>query len=134
MTPHGKADRAALRRIGEAAAASAARDPRIDEAVARIAEGVLRQGAVPADRDLFDLGATSLAFIRIIAEVNQEFGIRLTGAELDAIASVESVADAVAAALDAALAGAAVTTTARSNAALANTALSNTVVVNTNAA
>lgn len=124
MTPHGKADRAALRRIGEAAAARAARDPRIDETVARIAQGVLRQGVLPADRDLFDLGATSLAFIRIIAEVNQEFGIRLTGAELDGTASVESVADAVAAALDAAL----------SNTALSNTALSTATVPNTSAA
>ncbi|HEU5333242.1 MAG TPA: amino acid adenylation domain-containing protein [Actinocrinis sp.] len=129
MTPHGKADRAALRRIGEAAAARAARDPRIDEAVAGIAQGVLRQGAVPADRDLFDLGATSLAFIRIIAEVNQEFGIRLTGAELDGTASVESVADAVAAALDAALPVPAI-----ANTALANTTLTNTALTNTNAA
>lgn len=99
MTPHGKADRAALRRDGENAARPA-RDPRIEQEVARIARDVLRSGPVPADRDLFDLGATSLAFIRIIAEVNEQFGIRLTGAELDEVASVDRLAAAAQAALE----------------------------------
>jgi amino acid adenylation domain-containing protein len=99
MTPHGKADRAALRRDGGAALHTDP-DPEIAKAVNRIAERVLLRGAIPPDTDLFDLGATSLAFIRIITEVNAEFGIVLTGAELGDVASTDRLAAAVQAALD----------------------------------
>ncbi|NUR27857.1 MAG: amino acid adenylation domain-containing protein [Catenulispora sp.] len=91
MTTNGKADRSALRDPG----------PDLQQAVARvagIAESVLERSPLAVGRDLFDLGATSLAFTRIVAQVNEEFGIALTGAELGEVASIEALAAAVLAA------------------------------------
>ncbi|WP_432250899.1 acyl carrier protein [Streptomyces sanyensis] len=45
--------------------------------------------------DLFQAGATSLAFVRVLARVNEHFGVRLTGAELDGEATIARLADCV---------------------------------------
>jgi len=105
-TAHGKIDLAALRRLdsrvesANAPAAEAVAATATEAAVARIVEDVLRSGPVPPERDLFDLGATSLAFVRIIAKANEDFGVALTGSELGDTASVRRLAAAVDAARD----------------------------------
>ncbi|WP_041541654.1 amino acid adenylation domain-containing protein [Catenulispora acidiphila] len=98
MTSNGKVDRALLRDREPGAGAPDA--SALADQVARIAEAVLDRGALARDLDLFDLGATSLAFVRIVAGVNDELGIALTGAELGEIASITRLAAAAAAALD----------------------------------
>ncbi|RSM99125.1 thioester reductase [Nonomuraea sp. WAC 01424] len=87
MTPQGKADRAALARSAQASSAA--------KVVQRIAEDVLERDEVPPRVDLFDLGATSLAMTRIIAQVNERFGLELTGRELEEEASVACLASCV---------------------------------------
>ncbi|MFF0861300.1 amino acid adenylation domain-containing protein [Nonomuraea sp. NPDC003560] len=87
MTPQGKADRAALARSAQASSAA--------KVVQRIAEDVLERDEVPPRVDLFDLGATSLAMTRIIAQVNERFGLELTGRELEEEASVAALASCV---------------------------------------
>ncbi|WP_371778478.1 amino acid adenylation domain-containing protein [Streptosporangium subroseum] len=101
LTPQGKADRGALNdlavtELGEVAEPekTGGSDP-VEDVVLRIAEDVLARGAIPAEKDLFDLGATSLAFTRIVAQVNEHFGLSLTGGELEDLASVECLAACV---------------------------------------
>ncbi|NUT44671.1 MAG: amino acid adenylation domain-containing protein [Thermoactinospora sp.] len=91
MTPQGKADRTAL----VDSVTSSADDSATLEVVQRIAEEVLQREEVPPKVDLFDLGATSLAFTRIIAQVNERFGVSLTGRELEEDASVACLASCV---------------------------------------
>ncbi|WP_420891098.1 phosphopantetheine-binding protein [Micromonospora aurantiaca] len=82
LTVQGKADVAVLDRLAEPAEQA---EPAGDDAVSgvkAIADEVLRRD-VPVDGDLFDLGATSLALTRIVAMVNDRFGIALTGAEME---------------------------------------------------
>jgi acyl-coenzyme A synthetase/AMP-(fatty) acid ligase/acyl carrier protein len=95
MTAQGKVDRAALR--GEPATVDPP-DP-VVESVAAIAEEILRRPAVPSDDDLFDIGATSLAFIRIITKVNEQFQTALNGSEVGDVASVRMIGRAVRSAL-----------------------------------
>nr|WP_258545237.1 non-ribosomal peptide synthetase [Micromonospora provocatoris] len=76
LTVQGKADVAVLDRLAEPAGDDAV------SGVKAIADEVLRRD-VPVDGDLFDLGATSLALTRIVAMVNDRFGIALTGAEME---------------------------------------------------
>ncbi|MDO3686600.1 non-ribosomal peptide synthetase [Micromonospora sp. C28ISP2-4] len=76
LTVQGKADVAVLDRLTEPAGDDAV------SGVKAIADEVLRRD-VPVDGDLFDLGATSLALTRIVAMVNDRFGIALTGAEME---------------------------------------------------
>jgi len=54
----------------------------IREAIGEIARTVIERDVDPAV-DMFDQGATSLAFIRILAEVNQRYGITVDVAELE---------------------------------------------------
>ncbi len=99
LTPQGKTDRDALRRILDEEPAPelpAHSAPTTVTAVTAIVHEVLRGPRPPAaDVDLFDIGATSLAFVRIVAQVNQRFGLRLTGAELGAEATVARLAACV---------------------------------------
>lgn len=104
LTPQGKTDRDALRRLldDEPATGLPAEPPDSGPgapavtAVTAIVHEVLRGPRPPAaDVDLFDIGATSLAFVRIIAQVNQRFGLRLTGAELGGEATVARLAACV---------------------------------------
>ncbi|MDQ0758947.1 amino acid adenylation domain-containing protein [Streptomyces canus] len=94
LTPQGKSDRAAVGAPpSRPAEDTAAADTR--RTVTDMVEAALGTGPLPADRDLFDLGATSLLFVRVIAEVNQRFGLSLNGSELKDTASVDNLVTAV---------------------------------------
>jgi acyl carrier protein len=54
-----------------------------ERAVSQIVDEVLGR-AVPLDDDLFDHGATSLSFVRILAQINNRLGVLVPAAELDA--------------------------------------------------
>ncbi|MER7274098.1 amino acid adenylation domain-containing protein [Dactylosporangium sp. NPDC000244] len=96
LTPSGKTDRAALAAYDPraAAAAPAAPDGDVLAVVGSLAGAVLGRERVNPDSDLFDIGATSLAFIRIIAEVNRRFGTELNGSELG-VATLRRIATCV---------------------------------------
>ena len=63
--------------------------PDVRQTVGEIVRTVLDREVDPAV-DVFDQGATSLAFIRVVAEVNERFDITLDVAELEE-ASVEAL-------------------------------------------
>jgi len=88
VTAHGKLDREALLAIcrKQAAAAPEATTP-IEQSIANIWQQVM-QRAVGAHDDFFDIGGTSLGFMRILALVNEHFGLRLNGSELGDEASI----------------------------------------------
>ncbi|CAM5595967.1 non-ribosomal peptide synthetase [Streptomyces diastaticus] len=96
LTPQGKTDRAALRLLpalgpvpakGPANGAEGTR-----AAVTAVVGEVLGGSRSPGpDTDLFEVGATSLAFVRIIAGVNERFGLELTGSELDGEATISRI-------------------------------------------
>ncbi|GAA2454932.1 amino acid adenylation domain-containing protein [Actinomadura vinacea] len=96
LTPQGKVDRAAH------AAAELPGVPEVPvtagngvDAVAAVVADVLRREVKDRDLDLFDIGVTSLAFVRIIAAVNARFGTELTGSELQTVASISQLAACV---------------------------------------
>jgi len=62
----------------------------VRQTVEQAVRTVLERDVDPA-LDVFDQGATSLAFIRIVALVNEEYGIEVDVAELEE-ASVEALA------------------------------------------
>lgn len=66
--------------------------------VGDITRAVLERDVDPAV-DIFDQGATSLAFIRIVAEVNERYGITVDVAELEE-ASVDELSALVAQQID----------------------------------
>jgi acyl carrier protein len=66
----------------------------IRQTIGDITRTVLERDVDPAV-DMFDQGATSLAFIRIVAEVNERYGITVDVAELEE-ASVDEVSALVA--------------------------------------
>ncbi len=68
------------------------------EEISAIVESVLRRDQVYPDVDLFDQGATSLAYIRIITEINRRYGLSLDGSEVDGVATIERLAQIVVAA------------------------------------
>ncbi|MEO6089930.1 MAG: amino acid adenylation domain-containing protein [Umezawaea sp.] len=76
LTQQGKADRSALTPSQDGVAETVA-------AVSSIVAEVLGRDGTGADDDLFETGMTSLAFVRLIAMVNEKFGLDLTGAELN---------------------------------------------------
>ncbi|WP_329213079.1 amino acid adenylation domain-containing protein [Streptomyces sp. NBC_01485] len=99
LTAQGKADRSALDGLPyrEAPAARQADPNELTETQRKVAATVcevLDRPSIGPDDDFFDSGATSLAFMRIIASVNQLCGVALTGAELDE-ATVRSLAACV---------------------------------------
>ncbi len=59
-----------------------ARAEDIGQTVGQIVGTVLERH-VDSSVDVFDLGATSLAFIRIVAEINERYDIKLDVAELE---------------------------------------------------
>jgi acyl carrier protein len=61
----------------------------IRQTIGGIVQTVLDRDVEPSV-DVFDQGATSLAFIRIVAEVNERYGITLDVAELEE-ASVDAL-------------------------------------------
>lgn len=62
----------------------------IRRTVADIAREVVDRDGIDPAVDLFDQGATSLAYIRIVAEINEKFGINLDVSELEE-ASIDSL-------------------------------------------
>jgi acyl carrier protein len=64
------------------------------QTIHEIVRTVLERDVDPS-ADLFDQGATSLAFIRIVAEVNERYGISVDVAELEE-ASVDTLSGLVA--------------------------------------
>jgi amino acid adenylation domain-containing protein len=104
MTAHGKVDFEALRGLVEPARAPEDAPPAALTPTARlilqIAQDVLEHQAVGIHDDLFDLGATSLAFTRIVLRVNQRLGVTLLGSGLSEI-SVAALAAAAEAQIEA---------------------------------
>ncbi len=98
LTAQGKVDRSLLLTLGGAVPSTHGVNEDVATQVARAVASVLQRD-VPPDADIFDLGATSLAYVRIIATLNKQFGISLTGSELDEIASVEALTAATTAVL-----------------------------------
>lgn len=74
------------------------------EEINAIAESILGRKNLRPDLDLFDQGATSLAYVRIIAEINQRFELSLNGSEVDGVATIDRLAQVVSAAAPSALA------------------------------
>jgi acyl carrier protein len=70
----------------------------IRPAMCEIVRTVLDRDVDPS-ADVFDQGATSLAFIRIVAEVSERYGVTLDVAELEE-ASVDTLSALVAEALN----------------------------------
>lgn len=62
----------------------------VRESVKEIVGLVLERDGVDPTVDLFDQGVTSLAFIRIVAQLNEKYGIKLDVAELEE-ASIDSL-------------------------------------------
>ena len=69
--------------------------PTVDE-VAGIARDVLQRDEVDTGKDLFAQGATSLAYVRIVAEINNRWGLSLNGSEVDGVATVDRLASVAA--------------------------------------
>lgn len=65
----------------------------VRDVVTEVAGAVLER-EIDASLDLFDQGATSLAFIRIVTEVGERYGIEVRVEDLEE-ASVQLVADLV---------------------------------------
>ncbi|MBT2418892.1 acyl carrier protein [Streptomyces sp. ISL-22] len=72
----------------------------IRRSVEEIVSTVLERDGVDPAVDLFDQGVTSLAFIRIVAQLNEKYAITLDVAELE-----EASIDALAALVDTQTAG-----------------------------
>jgi acyl carrier protein len=68
------------------------------EQISEIVASVLLRDHVRPDVDLFDQGATSLAYMRIVAEINERYELSLNGSEVDGVATIERLAQVVAAA------------------------------------
>jgi acyl carrier protein len=68
----------------------------IRQSVGAIVRSVLQQDDVDPGVDLFDQGVTSLAFIRIVAQLNERFELALDVTQLE-----EASVDALAALVDA---------------------------------
>ncbi|MBY8849640.1 amino acid adenylation domain-containing protein [Saccharothrix longispora] len=94
VTPQGKVNRKAVNDLPLTEENPPAAEADVVTAVTEIAAGVMGRPVDPAV-DLFDIGATSLSFVRIITGVNLRFGLRLTGGELDGTASALAIAEQV---------------------------------------
>jgi amino acid adenylation domain-containing protein len=98
-TPQGKVDRAALLRLPGLGRELPAAPPNpgtpVERKITAFAEEVLRLEGLAPDADLFDLGATSLAFVRILRATNAAFGVSLNGSELGDEATVARLARCV---------------------------------------
>ncbi|WP_202516832.1 acyl carrier protein [Streptomyces sp. SID685] len=62
----------------------------IRQSVETVVTQVLQHDGVDPDVDLFDQGVTSLAFIRIVAQLNEQYDVKLDVAELEE-ASINSL-------------------------------------------
>ncbi|MDH6521868.1 acyl carrier protein [Streptomyces sp. SAI-135] len=55
----------------------------IRQSVEAVVTQVLEHNGLDPDVDLFDQGVTSLAFIRIVAQLNEQYDVKLDVAELE---------------------------------------------------
>jgi amino acid adenylation domain-containing protein len=92
ITVHGKIDREELRHIAKQpeylARTSETAMTTIEHDVAGIWEEIMQRSGIGLHDDLFDIGGTSLALIRILARVNDQFRVRLNGSEMGEEASI----------------------------------------------
>jgi amino acid adenylation domain-containing protein len=98
LTPNGKVDRAALQRIGAEQEQQAQYEPPINDTETRLAEiwgKVLVRDRVGRHDGFFDLGGYSLLATRIIARVQDVFGVTLPLRVLFEEGSVAAMAKAV---------------------------------------
>ena len=65
------------------------------EEITQIVESVLKRENVDPSKDLFEQGVTSLAYVRIITQINQQYQLSLNGSEVDGIATIERLAKVV---------------------------------------
>lgn len=81
LTAHGKVDREALRQLSKLNSgpnrASSAGLTETEQAILAICEDVLERSGLGLKDDFFDIGGTSLALLRVFAEVNAHFNVAL---------------------------------------------------------
>lgn len=92
MTIQGKVDRKTLAATGT--------EQNVEAEIVQIIEQVLERTDIKPDVDVFDIGATSLAYIRIVAAVNERYGLSLNGSEVGDTSSAARLAECVTAARD----------------------------------
>lgn len=99
MTAHGKLDREALPQLVAGMAATHGPSSPLmnttERAIAAIWEQILQRRNIGVRDDFFDLGGTSLALIRILARLNQQFGTAVDGSALADEATVARLARCV---------------------------------------
>jgi len=92
VTAHGKIDREELLRLAAQPEvvdpAPAAAMTGTEQAVADIWEEIMQRQGFGLHDDFFENGGTSLALMRILARVNEHFGVRLNGTEMGDEASI----------------------------------------------
>lgn len=102
LTAHGKLDRQAM---ASAVLPAAAEDPdrppppssmtAVEAAVLDIGREILGDREVSLETDLFDAGATSLALVRLLARVNDQFGTSVLGRDLAEATTMRRIARCV---------------------------------------
>ena len=65
------------------------------QVVLRIVRQVLGRPGIGLDDDLFDHGATSLSFVRVLAQIHQELGVMVHAAALGGVATPRNLAACV---------------------------------------
>ncbi|RKT17073.1 phosphopantetheine binding protein [Streptomyces sp. 1114.5] len=69
-----------------------------EETVLAIVRDVLGRPELSPDDDLFDHGGTSLSFVRVLARINQDLGVRVSATALGGVATPRNLAACAAAA------------------------------------
>ena len=65
---------------------------RTEETILRIVREVLGNDSLGAGDDLFDHGATSLSFVRVLAQIKRELQVMVHAADLDGVVTARSLA------------------------------------------
>lgn len=72
------------------------RETETTAAILAVVRDVLGRPDIGADEDVFDHGASSLSFVRILAHVYQQFGVMVPTTELGGVATARAIAALVA--------------------------------------
>ncbi|MBK8001074.1 MAG: acyl carrier protein [Verrucomicrobia bacterium] len=64
----------------------------VEEKVAKIFQRLLRISSVDLNRSFFDLGGHSLLVLKLLVEINHEFGTKLSPSDFAANSSVRAIA------------------------------------------
>jgi amino acid adenylation domain-containing protein len=84
LTPSGKIARQALGQQESAPPDKSLKSASsTEDIITELVSEIVSDGCIGADEDLFDHGITSVAFMRILIEINLRFDVQVTGAELD---------------------------------------------------